>query len=286
MSIWHRNCVKRPSDDVQPTGFEVATQTAPRPGRIAALRDRSAPLVHLAVLIVAFSAPELLQAQSGAKSEQSPAAPPRVCLCNGWFVAETSGFWVCCFDRGLPIAGIAQQCETLHQQLREKWLAEKPPADWSPKCMVVFHPTRESYLAAVGQDAANTSGSSLVEYSGKQISMRRIDLRGDRPDYLSAALPHELTHVILADHFSQRSLPRWADEGMAILADPPAKRDQYARELRTAMANRTAFGVPDLLKTKGYPPPERWGGFYSESVSVVDYLVKRGSAHRFVQFLG
>lgn len=74
--------------------------------------------------------------------------------------------------------------------------------------MIVLHPDRESYLAAVGADAANTAGSSLVERnancdtkSANCISKRRIDLRGDRPDYLTAALPHELTHVMLADHF-------------------------------------------------------------------------------------
>jgi hypothetical protein len=217
---------------------------------------------------------------------------PQVSRAGGWRVAETASFWVCCYSEELPAADIGKHCEGLHRQLCEKWFAEKSPADWSPKCMIVLHPNQESYLAAVGQDAGNTAGSSFVERTAdcnktaaNCIAKRRIDLRGDRPDYLTAALPHELTHVILADHFSADTLPRWADEGMAVLADTQAKRDRHAQDLRTAWDRGAAFRVTELLPLNDYPPVDRFAVFYGQSLSVVGYLVSRDTPHEFVKFL-
>jgi hypothetical protein len=236
----------------------------------------------VAILSVSPSARSLAQSESSEKSIESA---PRVSVCNGWLVAETSRFWVCCYNRDLPAARIAQDCEALQERLSEKWLAQKEPASWSAKCMVVLHPNRESYLAAVGAEAGSTCGSSEVERVNGSISKRRIDLRGDRSDYLTAALPHEMTHVVLADHFSGQSLPRWADEGMAILADTETKRGLHSRDLRAAFLQNKAFRITELMPLQEYPSAERWGVFYGQSMSVVDYLVRRGSPHRFVQFL-
>ena len=159
-----------------------------------------------ALLWIAFSSHTQLFAQAGVTAVQTPKTPT-VCRCNGWMVAETDSFWVCCYGEQLPAAKIAQECEGLRRQLSEKWLSDKSPVPWAVKCMVVLHPSPEGYLAAVGQDAGGTTGSSVVERLKDCIAKRRIDLRGDRPDYLTAALPHELTHIVLADHFAGQSLP-------------------------------------------------------------------------------
>ena len=80
-------------------------------------------------------------------------------------------------------------------------------------------------------------------------------------------------------------MPRWADEGMAILADPAAKRKVLAEQLQAAISAKTTFQISELLPLDGYPQPERWGVFYGESASVVEYLVSRGTPRQFVQFL-
>ena len=43
------------------------------------------------------------------------------------------------------------------------------------------------------------------------------------------------------------ALPRWLDEGMAILADPRDKRQQHQRELERAVARGSQFRVAELL---------------------------------------
>jgi hypothetical protein len=151
--------------------------------------------------------------------------------------------------------------------------------------MVVLHPSQESYLAAVGREAGGTSGSSVVDRLKGCIAKRRIDLRGDRTDYLTAALPHELTHVVLADHFAGQLLPRWADEGMAMLADTKAKQDLHSRDLHAALAGGTTVRLTELLPAGDYPSAQHWDVFYGQSLSVVEYLVSRKSPRVFVQFI-
>jgi hypothetical protein len=148
-----------------------------------------------------------------------------------------------------------------------------------------LHADRQSYLAAVGVPAAETAGSSLVRRTAKGIAERRIDLRGDRADYLTAALPHELTHVILADRFAGRQLPRWANEGMAILADPAEKRELHRRDLISGCTQGTLIRLSELLALDGYPPADRWPVFYGQSVSLVEYLVDLATSRQFAIFL-
>ena len=83
---------------------------------------------------------------------------------------------------------------------------------WTPKCDVVLHPNDASYLREVGAGATSTVASSLVT--------TRPDIfaaPGRRPlaaiALATAPCPDELTHVILADCFVGRVVPRWIDEG-------------------------------------------------------------------------
>jgi hypothetical protein len=102
---------------------------------------------------------------------------------------------------------------------------------------------------------------------------------------LSGALAHELTHVILADAFSDREIPRWADEGMAVLADPHAKRSLHLQDLQAARSTNATFRVVEILTMADYPQPERTAAFYGQSVSLVKFLVERGTPEQFVRFL-
>jgi hypothetical protein len=119
-----------------------------------------------------------------------------------------------------------------------------------------------------------------------RVTKRRIDLLGGSTAYLTAALPHELTHVVLKDRFASSVLPRWADEGMAILADSTAKQERHFKDLRLAIAHHTTYHAAELLQIEDYPPPSRFGVFYGESASLTNFLVARKGPAQFVRFLG
>lgn len=150
--------------------------------------------------------------------------------------------------------------------------------------MVIVHRSAAAYERAVGAKVAS-AGASTLYVGADGILGRRIDLRGDTYEAALAALPHEITHVVLADVFGDRPLPAWADEGMATLADAPAKRAGHAAELRAALAEGRCFRVMELLAMEDYPPPRRMGVFYAQSMSLVQFLAELGgheSVPRFV----
>ncbi|HMC10286.1 MAG TPA: hypothetical protein VKH44_03310 [Pirellulaceae bacterium] len=179
---------------------------------------------------------------------------------------------------------VAEHCERWRTKLQKYWIAaEQKP--WVNKCDVVVHSGLSSYLAAVGAGARQTFGSSLIKFnSDKQVARRLIDFRGDQAHGL-AAVPHEMTHIIVADLLDGRQPPRWADEGMAILADTHAKQMLHERDLTQGITSRAAFRVAELLTFESYPQPSRIPAFYGQSASLTACLAKRDDPSRFVEFL-
>ena len=102
---------------------------------------------------------------------------------------------------------------------------------------------------------------------------------------MSAALPHELTHVVLKERFANTSMPLWADEGIAILADPSAKQARHRADLTSALANGTTFPARALLTLEEYPRPDQFGVFYAQSASLTEFLVRRKSPQQFIDFI-
>jgi hypothetical protein len=205
--------------------------------------------------------------------------------CGRWFVAETDNFQACCLDSESSAKLLAEGAEQLRRKLQTKWLGGEAQRTWSPKCQIVLHLGLNSYVSACGRGSEHTVGSSLVRADEGRVRIRRIDLLGDRTDFLSAALPHELTHVVLKDLFPSTTVPRWADEGAAILADTEAKQTRHFKDFEDALARRTLFDTASLITTAEYPLPERMGAFYGQSVSLVEYLIEQKKPQQFVEFI-
>jgi hypothetical protein len=201
---------------------------------------------------------------------------------GNWLIEETENFSIC-RPVGYRYDGdTGAALEKARAELQEAWLPKNAAAGWKPKCQIVLHASAAGYLQAVGRGAEATTGSALVDFDKGQISARKIDIRGDRADWFSAALTHELTHVVLADRFIAVAIPHWADEGMAILADTPDKRGRHAVDLHAALGAGGEFRLAELLTLGGYPQPRRMGAFYGQSASLVDYLTTIGSREQLV----
>ena len=203
-----------------------------------------------------------------------------------WFVLETTSFQVCCEGSADPAIHLARNAEDLRSKLTSTWLGSASSASaWHPKCQIVLYSNKASYVSAVGRGSERTVGSSLVKTEKNKIVSRRIDLLGGGENYLTASLPHELTHVILKDRFPSAHLPRWADEGTAMLADPAAKQSRHRKDLEEGLGRGATFHAAALLELDGYPPAHRWGVFYGQSASLVKFLVQRNSPEHFVKFI-
>jgi len=246
--------------------------------------SRFSALVRLS-LVLALAIPNALAVL--APSRIYAAAIPHSTRCRppSWHVIETANFRIHSYGTAPVSRQTAAACERQRDQLRRRWLADADPGAWSPKCQVVIHPTDDSYLRETGHGPRTTVASSLVDRKDGQISLRRIDVRATNSNWLPTAFAHELAHVVLAERFVEGALPRWIDEGIAILADSPQRREGHERALKQAVRRGTQFRLVELLALADYPPPDRWGTFYGQSASLVEYLVAQQGQQRFVEFV-
>ncbi|MBL9091743.1 MAG: hypothetical protein JNL96_11005 [Planctomycetaceae bacterium] len=179
---------------------------------------------------------------------------------------------------------LAVRCEELLEELRAKWFDDGAPLQWHPRCHVVVHGTLASYLREV-PGGERTLGSSWIQHQSGAIVTRRIDLRGDRADWFAGALAHELIHVLLADHVGKHPPQRWAEEGLAILADPSEKQLRHDADFRDAAARGGHFRLAEMLAYHEYPDTTRITAFYGQSASLVRYLTKFRTPADFAAFL-
>jgi hypothetical protein len=222
------------------------------------------------------------------KRKAPPAAEPPVPVrdagqSGGWAVAETANFRVY-YKQGVENARrAAQVAERTRSGMGRKWFGAAP-ADWNPKCAVYLHPTGQDYSRATGVPSGSPGHSSFDLRDGRVLD-RRIDLHCDVPDMLSAVLPHEATHVVLAGNFGQRPVPRWADEGIAVLTEPREKIERHLVNLPRHAQERQLFSLRELVQMPDYPAPQRVGVFYAESVSLCEFLAKEKGPHILVAFI-
>lgn len=179
---------------------------------------------------------------------------------------------------------LATACLGWRRALTRTWLGREP-ARWSIPCRVVVHASEADYVRAVGGLGVPTGGSSLVKNVGPRITARRIDLNGGRLPQALSALPHELTHIILADQFAEQPLPRWAEEGVALTSDTLEKRSRHRRDLEQALGGNTWMPLRELLQLNDYPRREQVAIFYAQSASLVEFLTSEKSPAEFVSFL-
>jgi hypothetical protein len=178
---------------------------------------------------------------------------------------------------------VAAAAEKLRGTIFERW-SGPPGGAWTPKCEIVLHATAADYANNTKQPEART-GHSTVKLAEGKVLERRLDLRADDESLLTDTLPRELTHVILADLFPFTPPPKWAEEGMAVLAASPDEVERYSRTMAKCAREGKLFTVAALLEMKEFPAAEKITGFHCGSVSLVEYLVKLKGEKHFTTFL-
>lgn len=202
---------------------------------------------------------------------------------NAWALAETVNFRVFHNQRQEVAEQVAQIAEETRSKMSRKWFGQEDGAPWSPRCDIYLHPTAADYSRATSQPG-ECPGHSTISAEGERVLARRIDLHCDVPTMLEAILPHEATHVILAGHFPGH-LPRWADEGMAVLTEPRKFVENHLRNLPRHRSQGQLFTVDRLMQMNDYPEPRLVGAFYAQSISLVDYLSQLRGPVVFSQFV-
>ncbi|MBA4187252.1 MAG: hypothetical protein C0467_04455 [Planctomycetaceae bacterium] len=219
---------------------------------------------------------QTLLATASAKQKESPIASSGDVVETASFIVRHTG------NRELAVS-LAEAAESQRKVIFERW-SGPPAAGWSPKCEIVIHATVESYTKVTNRPAGCT-GIANVRLNNGRATERRVDLRADDAAMVANALPRELTHVVLADLFPDRPPPKWASEGMAILAGSPEEVSRYLRTLPRCARDGDWFGLAQLMEMKDFPA-EKITGFYCQSVSLTDHLIRAaGNERNFTIFL-
>jgi hypothetical protein len=203
-----------------------------------------------------------------------PAASIPVCHydagSDGWARAETANFRIFHNASRVQAEQVARIAEQTRTDMSRKWLGTVPE-DWCPRCDIFLHPTAQDYSRETGKAAASPGHSSL-KIEASRVVTRRIDLHWEACNLLVAVVPHETTHVLLAGQFGDQPLPRWADEGIAVLSEPRDQVERHLRNLPSCRQQNSLFSVQQLMHLADYPEPSYIKGFYAESVSLIEYL--------------
>jgi len=209
------------------------------------------------------------------------ACDEKVCTCfresrvNGWQMAESERFRIHYVGKSIKAAELVTVCERTCQDLRELWLGATEVARWTPKCDVYLYPSGSEFERRTRVPAAAWGFADLAVGDGRVWS-RALHMRNDDSKRQARVLVHEMTHVVLAEHFVNEPIPRWADEGIAVLSEPPERRESLMELLADEAAKRRLMPIKDLTRLSEIPrDPRQSEIFYAQSGALVDYLVKR-----------
>lgn len=202
---------------------------------------------------------------------------------QSWSVTESTNFVIYHRDPALA-EQVAQLAEEARQYGHEKWFGSESLTDWNPRCEIYLYPTAHEYSRSTGVGPQSPGHSKVVNDGGRILS-RKVELRVDDPNMKHAVLPHEITHVVLAGRFGHHAVPRWADEGMAVLTEPRDKQDAHLTNLARNMSGGQSFTCGQVMTMGDYPPGNRMRDFYAHSVGICRYLVERGGPEKLTRFL-
>jgi hypothetical protein len=204
---------------------------------------------------------------------------------GAWQVAETSHFRVFHQQPREVAERTARAAEQTRIAMSRKWLGNDGDS-WQPKCDLFLHADAQAYNRATGVSPQSPGHSRIaLDASTGRVVSRRMELRCDEAHLFDAVLPHEVTHVVLAGQFGNQHVPRWVDEGVAVLSEPAERVKQHRQNLARCVYNRDLFPCRDLMQLGDYPNGGRINTFYAQSVSLVEFLSQQKGPQVFSQFV-
>lgn len=168
---------------------------------------------------------------------------------------------------------VAQRAEAYRDELANHWLGAKLPP-WSSKCPIVV---------MAGEFAAN--GETTFTLSNRSIISWQMRVQGTYERIIDSVLPHEVTHTVLATHFSKlgKTVPRWADEGASTTVEHMAEKTKNDRMLVEFLSTGRGIPFATLFALKDYPADIL--PLYAQGYSLSIFLINQGGPKKFVEFL-
>jgi hypothetical protein len=163
---------------------------------------------------------------------------------------------------------VCQAAERHRKELSLLWLGKELPP-WTALCRI-----------QVSISPEGSAGATSFSFADGKVASQIMNLGGPLESILANTLPHEMTHVILAHSFGQ-PLPRWADEGAAIMAENDKERSRYETYLRQTLSR--VIPLRKLMPMSDYP--QEVVALFAEGFSLTRFLVESGDRQKFLSFV-
>jgi hypothetical protein len=173
-----------------------------------------------------------------------------------------------------PNAQVAQQIGQYAEHYRKEkallWLGHEMP-NWTQPLPIRVTVTMNG-----------AGGATSFAFDHGQILSQHMHIEGSLDRLLASVLPHEVTHTVFAHHF-RCPVPRWADEGGAVLSEDEAERNRHDALCRQLINSGQAFQLRTLFGMRDYP--KNVMALYAEGYSATNFLVSRSSRPAFLNFI-
>ncbi|HEY7428730.1 MAG TPA: hypothetical protein VH682_31155 [Gemmataceae bacterium] len=167
---------------------------------------------------------------------------------------------------------VGDSAERYRKESAVQWLGEEMPP-WGRRCPI-----------RVTITSTNSSGATCFAFDGGKVLSMDMHIEGTADRLISSVLPHEITHTVLAHHF-RAPVPRWADEGAAVLSEDARERVRMEMCIRQLLASSQRF-VPlrRLFSLRDYPRDVM--ALFAEGYSVSRFLIESHDRKTFLAFVG
>ncbi|QDU59806.1 hypothetical protein Pan216_06390 [Planctomycetes bacterium Pan216] len=153
---------------------------------------------------------------------------------------------------------VARYAEYYRREKAVEWLGQEIP-NWDKPCSVTVKVT-----------FGGAGGATAFTFDKGEILNQQMTVEGPLDRILESVLPHEVTHTVFAARF-RRPLPRWADEGGAVLSEDYQELARHDLMVREMINGGRMIPLRRLFVLTEYPRDVM--ALYAQGFSVANYLV-------------
>jgi len=149
---------------------------------------------------------------------------------------------------------------------------------WDKRVKIFIYPNHSLFVKSTHQPVWS---KGMADYQKKAI----VSFYGSKK-FLTTILPHEITHLIFRDYVGFKSnIPLWIDEGIAQWEEE-GKREFVKKIMKILLYEGKLISLKELTETdiRSINDEEKVHIYYLEAVSLIDFIMERFGAVKFVEF--
>jgi len=185
-----------------------------------------------------------------------------------WQTIDAGGFRI--HHRNPPVGRMVAGALRFHfKRIADLLALDLREVPWNLPCDVYLHRSAEAFRAATRQ-GERVRAISVIRRRGAALESHTLHAHQQDPLLLSASLPHELAHLMIAAATRYAPMNPALSEGLALHTEPPCRHQQFTRLFGRIEKPRS---IAALLKIQQSHPPET--AFYAEAHRLLATLRSR-----------